>query len=65
MLTLFEEIFLLCIHEDKGTVMASKEDNLRFGLGGALLARFGLPARTRKHEQALPASAEAATRQSP
>jgi len=42
MLTLFEEIFLLCIHEDKGTVMASKEDNLRFGLGGALLAELAL-----------------------
>lgn len=38
---------------------------LPFGLGGALLARFGLPARVRKHEEALPASAEAATRQSP
>lgn len=42
MLALFEEIFLLCIHEDKGTVMASKEDALRFVLGGAMLAELAL-----------------------
>jgi len=42
MLALFEEMFLLCIHEDKGTVMASKEDDLRFALGGALLAELAL-----------------------
>jgi hypothetical protein len=42
MLALFEEIFLLFIHEDKGTVMASKENDLRYGLGGALLAELAL-----------------------
>jgi hypothetical protein len=42
MFALFEEIFLLCIHEDKGTVMASKEDDLGFVLGGALLAELAL-----------------------
>lgn len=42
MLTLFEECYLLSIHEGKGTVMISKEDGLRFGLGGALLAELAL-----------------------
>ena len=42
MFALFEEIFLLCIHEDKGTVVASKADDLRFALGGALLAELAL-----------------------
>jgi hypothetical protein len=42
MLTLFEECYLLSIHEGKGTIMASKEDDLRFVLGGALLAELAL-----------------------
>jgi hypothetical protein len=46
MLALFEEMFLLCIHEDKGTILASKEDDLGFALGGALLAELALIGKT-------------------
>jgi hypothetical protein len=42
MLTLSEEILILCIHEDKGTIMPSKVDSLRYGLGGAMLADLAL-----------------------
>lgn len=42
MLALFEEMFLLCIHEEKGTVIASKDNDLRYGLGGAVLAELAL-----------------------
>lgn len=42
MLALFDEVFLLSIHEDKGTVIASKEDDLGFALGGAVLAELAL-----------------------
>jgi hypothetical protein len=42
MLTLYEELLLLAIHEDKGTLMASYKDNLRVGLVGAILAELAL-----------------------
>ncbi len=42
MLTLFEELFLLAIHEDKGTLMPSKADALHFGLAGAILSELAL-----------------------
>jgi len=42
MLTLFEELYLLTIHEDKGTLLPSKADALRSGLAGAILAELAL-----------------------
>ena len=42
MLTLFEELFLLTIHEDKGTIIGSFEDNLEAGLVGAIMAELAL-----------------------
>ncbi len=42
MLNLTEELFVLSIHEDKGTVIASAAHNLQFGLGGAILAELAL-----------------------
>jgi len=42
MLTLYEELFLVTIHEDKGTLMPSKADALRFGQAGAILAELAL-----------------------
>ena len=42
MLTLFEELFALSIHEDKGTVISSSGAGLQLGLSGALLAQLAL-----------------------
>lgn len=42
MLTLFEALFLLAIHEDKGIIISSIADNLPVSLGGAILAELAL-----------------------
>jgi Golgi phosphoprotein 3 len=42
MLTLFEELLLLAIHEAKGTFIGSTVDQLKPGLGGAILAELAL-----------------------
>ncbi len=42
MLTLFEELFLLSIHEDKGTYIKSSVDRIKPGLVGAILAELAL-----------------------
>jgi hypothetical protein len=47
MQTLFEDFYLLCIHEDKGTVVKSAEGALRYGLAGAILAELALSNRLR------------------
>src|SRR5574341_1235971 len=42
MLTLFEALFLLAIHEDKGIIISSIADSLPVSLGGAILAELAL-----------------------
>ena len=42
MLTLYEELFLLTIHEEKGTFIGSSVDQLKPGLVGAILAELAL-----------------------
>jgi len=42
MLKLFEELFLLSIHEDKGSVIPSIADSLPYSLGGSILAELAL-----------------------
>jgi hypothetical protein len=42
MLTTFEELYLLSIHEDKGTVIASAAHGLQFGLAGAILVELAI-----------------------
>ncbi len=42
MLTLFEALFLLAIHEDKGIIISSLADSLPTSLGGAILAELAL-----------------------
>ncbi len=40
MLTLYEELLLLAIHEDKGTVIRDTQEGLKPGLAGAILAEL-------------------------
>ena len=40
MSNLYEEIFLLTIHEDKGTILSTAQLNLPYGLAGALLTEL-------------------------
>ncbi len=40
MFTLFEELLILCIHEEKGTLIGSSIDRLKVGLVGAILAEL-------------------------
>jgi hypothetical protein len=47
MITLFEELFLISIHEAKGSLVASAASRLAYGLGGALLAELALSNRVR------------------
>jgi hypothetical protein len=47
MQTIFEDFFMLCIHEDKGTVVKSAEGALRYGLAGAILSELALQNRLR------------------
>lgn len=42
MFTLFEELFLLSIHEDKGTFIKSSVERIKPGLVGAVLAELAL-----------------------
>lgn len=42
MLTIFEELLLLSIHEDKGTFIGSTVDKMNAGLIGAILAELAL-----------------------
>jgi hypothetical protein len=50
MLTLFEELFLLSIHEEKGTVVSIIAENLGYGLNGAVLAELALGGKIRVGE---------------
>jgi Golgi phosphoprotein 3 len=45
MLTLFEELFLLAFHEDKGKLIPATTENLPVGLAGAILAELVLNGR--------------------
>jgi hypothetical protein len=40
MLTLYEELFLLAVHEEKGTVITNASGRLQYGLSGAILAEL-------------------------
>ncbi len=42
MLTLFDELFLLSIHEAKGVQIKTTNERLKFGLAGAMLAELAL-----------------------
>ncbi|MGW8251862.1 MAG: GOLPH3/VPS74 family protein [Anaerolineales bacterium] len=42
MLTLYDELYLLSIHEDKGTYLKSTADRIKPGLVGAILAELAL-----------------------
>jgi hypothetical protein len=42
MSNLCDDIFLLTIHEDKGTILSSAQSNLPYGLAGALLTELAL-----------------------
>jgi golgi phosphoprotein 3 len=42
MSNLYEEMYLLTIHEDKGTILSAAQSNLPFGLAGALLTELAL-----------------------
>jgi len=42
MFTLYEELLLLCIHEGKGTFIGTSADQLKTGLGGAILIELAL-----------------------
>ncbi len=42
MLTLFEELFLLGLNEEKGTIVSSMTGRLAYGLSGALIAELAL-----------------------
>jgi Golgi phosphoprotein 3 len=50
MLTLYEELFLLAFHEDKGKLIPATTDNLPVGLAGAILAELVLNGRLRVEE---------------
>lgn len=50
MLTLFEELFLLAFHEDKGKLIPATTENLPVGLAGAVLAELALNDRLRVEE---------------
>jgi hypothetical protein len=50
MLTLFEELFLLAFHEDKGKLIKWATENLPVGLAGAVLAELALSDRLRVEE---------------
>jgi hypothetical protein len=50
MLTLFEELFLLAYHEDKGKLIPWTIENLPVGLAGAILAELALNDRVRVEE---------------
>jgi hypothetical protein len=50
MLTLFEELFLLAFHEDKGKLIPSTMENLPVGLAGAMLTELVLNGRLQVEE---------------
>lgn len=50
MSTLFEELFLLAFHEDKGKLIPWATENLPVGLAGAILAELALNDRLRVEE---------------
>lgn len=50
MFTLFEELFLLSIHEDKGTFIKSSVDRIKPGLVGAVLAELTLMGRIQTND---------------
>jgi hypothetical protein len=47
MLTLFEELFLLALHEEKGTPLASAKKRLRLAFSGATLCELALMGKLR------------------
>jgi len=53
MLTLYEELLLLTIHEDKGIFISSSIDRLKPGLVGALLAELALSGKIRTNNRRL------------
>jgi golgi phosphoprotein 3 len=50
MLTLYEELFLLAFHEDKGKLIPTTTENLPVGLAGAILAELVLNGRLQVEE---------------
>lgn len=50
MLTLYEELFILSIHEEKGTIMRTAERTLGYGLSGAIIAELALRGKVRAEE---------------
>jgi hypothetical protein len=50
MLTLYEELFLLAFHEDKGKLIPATTENLPVGLAGAILAELALNGRLQVEE---------------
>lgn len=51
MLTLYDELYLLSIHEDKGTYLKSMADRIKPGLVGALLAELALLDKIQSNEK--------------
>ncbi len=51
MLTLFEELFLLTIHEEKGTIATPVANRLAYGLSGSLIAELALLGKLRVGEK--------------
>ena len=50
MLTLFEELFLLALHEEKGAVIPAVASRLGYGLAGAVIAELALLGKVRVGE---------------
>ncbi len=51
MLTLYDELYLLSIHEDKGTFLKSTVESMKPGLAGALLAELALMGKIKSNEK--------------
>jgi len=50
MFTLYEELFILSIHEEKGTILRTAERMLAYGLSGAIIAELALQGKLRVEE---------------
>lgn len=51
MLTLYDELYLLSVHEDKGTYLKSTVESMKPGLAGALLAELALMGKIQTNEK--------------
>lgn len=51
MLTLYDELYLLTVHEDKGTILKSTVEGIKPGLAGALLAELALGGKIQSNEK--------------